>query len=115
MKDTETPFFFGFAHYGEEREVEATEGEQRMFEILKEMFQAKGYKPEQLKLVRKSDNYVAAAIGDYDLARFKATNRVTWIIFPFEIGAVKHRLSSVEEVYDFGDMLDKQIESMDIE
>lgn len=110
MKDSD--FFFGLANYGQEREVDATEGEQRMFEILREMFQSKGYKPEQLKLVRKSDNYVAAAIGDYDLARFKATNRVTWIIFPFEIGAVKHRIESVEEVYEFSDLLDRQIESM---
>lgn len=111
-KSNDFPFYFGFAHYGEEREVDATDGEKRMFEILLEMFEGKGYKPEQLRLVRKSDNYVAAAVGDYDIARFKATSRVTWIIFPYETGAVKHRLESVEDVYSFSDMMDNQIASM---
>ena len=113
MKDFyDMPIFGGFANYGQEREVDATDGEKRMFDILKEMFEGKGHKPEQLKLVRKSDNYVAAAIGEEDLARFKATKRVTWIIFPYEIGAVKHRLESVEDVYNFSEMMDKQIEIM---
>lgn len=102
-----------FAHYGEERDVNATDDEKQIFAIIREMFQGKGYDPEQLDLVRKSDNYVAAAIGDYDLARFKATERVMWVVFPAaEVGAVKHRIGSVTEVYDYSTLLDAQIEAM---
>lgn len=102
-----------FAHYGEERDVNATDEEKQIFAIVREMFQAKGYDPEQLDLVRKSKDYVAAAIGDDDLARFKATDRVTWIVFPWaETGAVKHRMESVTEVYDHAALLDAQIEAM---
>ena len=104
---------FGFAHYGEERDVDATEEEKQVFSILCDMFQSKGYDPEQLDLVRKSDNYVAAAIGDYDLARFKATDRVKWIIFPAaETGAVKHYIESVTEVFTFDKLLNTQIHKM---
>lgn len=102
-----------FAHYGEERDVNATDGEIQMFGIICDMFRQNGYDPEQLDLVRKSNDYVAAAIGDFDVARFKATERAMWIVFPAaENGAVKHRMESVEEVYDFGQLLETQIDKM---
>lgn len=104
---------FTFAHYGEERDVDATADEVQMFGIICDMFKSKGYDPEQLRLVRKSKDYVAAAIGDDDVARFKATERVMWIVFPTaESGAVKHRMESVTEVYDYSTILDAQIEAM---
>jgi len=102
-----------FAHYGEERDVDATDDEKQIFVILCDMFRNKGYDPDQLRFVRKSSNYVAAAIGDFDLARFKATDRAMWIIFPYaEVGAVKHHLSSVSEVYEYDSILDTQISQM---
>lgn len=102
-----------FAHYGEERDVNATDEEKQMFSILQNMLKARGYDPDQLDLVRKSNNCVAAAIGPDDLARFKYTDKVSWVIFPAaEVGAVKHRISSVSDLETFNDLFDAQIENM---
>ena len=60
----------------------------------------------QLRLVRKSDSYVTAAVGEWDLARFKYTDRAKWIMFPtVEAKAQKHYIEDPEEVYDFADLL----------
>lgn len=72
-----------FAHYGEERTVNATDEEEQMFRIVCAMVDGHGWSPDQVRLVRKSDSYVAAAIGDYDIARFKFTDRAKWILFPY--------------------------------
>lgn len=86
-----------FADYGQERERIATETEIQMFDILKEMTGA-----DDLELVRKSDNYVSAVIGDWDLARFKYTNRAKWISFPLtEHGTEKLRIDAPEDIRRF--------------
>ena len=64
-----------FANYGQERDVNATDEELKIFEALKE---ATG---RDLRLVRKSDSYVTAALGEWDLARFKFTQRAKWVSF----------------------------------
>lgn len=45
----------------------------------------------QLLLVRKSDSYVMAAVGEWDLARFKCTERAKWIMFPTVLSKQKHK------------------------
>lgn len=99
------------AHYGEERELEETDDEAQMFNVLCSMFYAKGYDPAQLRLVRKSKDYVSAMLGDFDIARMKYTERAKWIIFPSaEPKAVKHRIESPEEIEQYGDLFEKVIE-----
>ena len=104
---------FNLAHYGEEREVDATDEEKQMFYLLQDMLKARGYDPDQLDLVRKSDNYVAAAIGSSDLARFKFSDRAAWVVFPSaEVGAVKHYIGSVSDLEQFNELFDTQISCM---
>lgn len=65
------------ANYGQEREVDATNGEFEIFDIIQDLSER-----QDLRLVRKSKDYVTAAIGEWDLARFKYTDRAKWIVFP---------------------------------
>ena len=88
------------ANYGQERDRYATEGEIEIFEILKKITKA-----PDLELVRVSDDYVTAKIGDWDLARIKCTNRAKWIIFPImESGSKKNRIQEPEDVNNFSDL-----------
>lgn len=88
-----------FANYGQERDLEATAEEMEVFEILQEMVA-----PHELRFVRKSDNYVSAKLGDWDLARFKYTDRTAWIFFPtLEQQRDKHRLDSPEDIRDLAE------------
>lgn len=104
---------FSFAHYGEERDVDATDEEVQMFSILCQMFEACGYDPSQLSLVRKSDSYVSACVGDWDLARMKYTNRAKWITFPYaEEKAVKHYIDAPDDIRQMDSLLSAQIEQM---
>lgn len=104
---------FSFAHYGEERAVDATDEEAQVFAVLCDMFGSHGYDSSQLRLVRKSSNYVAASIGDFDLARFKYTEKAKWIIFPYaETKAVKHYISVPGEIMDMDDLFSLQVEAL---
>lgn len=90
-----------FAHYGEERERIATEDELEIFEILQELTGS-----PDLRLVRKSDNYVSAVVGEWDLARFKYSPRAKWIMFPImERGNTKNRIEKAEDVRGYSDKI----------
>lgn len=89
-----------FTNYGQERERIATESEIEIFEILCALIGA-----DDLQLVRKSDNYVSAVIGDWDLARFKYTPRAKWVTFPIsEHGTEKLRIDEPADVYNFAEL-----------
>lgn len=90
-----------FTNYGQERERIATESELEIFEILKELANV-----ADLELVRKSDNYVTAVLGEWDLARFKYTQRAKWILFPIlERQKEKHKIADPDDVRQFGDLV----------
>lgn len=94
---------FRIAHYGDEREIDATDEELEIFDTIKGMIV---YPSDQLRLVRKSDNYVTVMFGDWDLARFKYTDRAKWIAFPVvEKGTTKHYIEDPAEASDFADMV----------
>lgn len=100
-KDMARKLGFSVAHYGEERTINATDEETQIFEVLQSMVSD----PERLRLVRRSDNYVTAAIGDWDFARFKFTKRAKWIMFPYaEHKAPKHYIDVPEDVRNFADL-----------
>lgn len=99
-------FGFQFAHYGEERDFEATKEELEMFEILRSII-----KDDDLRLTSKSNNYVSAVIGDFDVARMKFTDRAHWIIIPYaEPKAAKHQISSPSDILQFRNLIDKNQE-----
>ena len=94
-----------FSNYGQERERIATESEIEIFDLIRSMTNR-----DDLELVRKSDNYVSAVLGDWDLARFKYTPRAKWIMFPtVEVKAQKHYIEDPEDVYNFADLLSDSI------
>lgn len=61
------------ANYGQKRDVDATPEEIRIYELINDSVDT------DIELVRRSDSYVTAAVGDWDLARIKFTDRAKWI------------------------------------
>lgn len=94
-----------FANYGQNRDVNATDEEVRIYDQLRTISGA-----ENLELVRRSDSYVTAAIGDTDVARFKYTARAKWIRFPY-VNDNKIPLASVESVADLHDSIIASVET----
>lgn len=99
--------YIKIAHYGEERERIATETEIVIFEKLKAMSGM-----EDLELVRRSDAYVTAAVGFWDVFRFKYTPKAKWVAFPIiEKGTTKHYIESPDDVDSFGELVKSTIEN----
>ena len=97
-----------FANYGQERDVDATDEELKIFEILKDVT------GRDLRLVRKSDSYVTAVLGEWDLARFKFTQRAKWVSFPtVEVGPPKHKITYPEEGASFADLIAESLAVID--
>ena len=97
-----------FANYGQERDVNATDEELKIFEALKEATR------RDLRLVRKSDSYVTAVLGEWDLARFKYTQRAKWVAFPTaEVGPPKHKITHPEEAAGFADLIAESLAVID--
>lgn len=72
-----------FAAHGEQRDLICTEEERMIYDKIEQICSGMQL-PAPLQLVRVSENYVSAKIGDWDLARIKYTNRAKWIIFPIK-------------------------------
>ena len=97
-----------FANYGQERDINATDEELKIFEALKE---ATGH---DLSLIRKSDSYVTAVLGEWDFARFKYTQRAKWVSFPIvQVGPPKHRITHPEEAAGFADLIAESLAVID--
>lgn len=88
---------FKFAHYGELRDLNATDGEMEMFEVVCEILDDEDLDADQLELVRKSDSYLSIVLGPTDVARIKYTDRVKWILFPYGSNE-KIRISEAADV-----------------
>lgn len=97
-----------FSDYGQMRDVNATDEETRIFELLKE---ATG---RDIDLVRRSDSYVTAVLGEWDFARFKYTQRAKWVSFPAaEAGAPKHKITRPDDVVSFADLIAESLSVID--
>lgn len=93
-----------FANYGQTRDVNATPEELQIYELIADSVDA------EVELVRRSDSYVTAAVGDWDLARFKFTNRAKWILFPIvESPKEKRKIESPEDVLKYTEILDESL------
>lgn len=54
------------------------------------------------ELVRTTPAYLTARAGDYDLIRFKYTDRAKWVNIPLlDLGKVKRRFESLEDLSQF--------------
>ena len=94
-----------FANYGQEREVNATDGEKKIFRLIMEILADEGIDTSKFGLVRKSDNYVTAALllddpGQLDLARIKFTDRAKWIWTSYD---GKEKIQEPEDVREYAD------------
>ena len=93
-----------FANYGQTRDVNVTPEELRIYELIADSVDA------EVELVRRSDSYVTAAVGDWDLARFKFTNRAKWILFPIvERPKEKHKIESPVDVLKYTEILNESL------
>ena len=94
-----------FGDYGQSRELDATPGELKVFETIRNILSDDGADVSHLFLIRKSSNYVSAVLsfgdkGPYDLARIKYTDRAKWIWTSYN-GKVK--LRTLEDVTDLSE------------
>lgn len=93
-----------FANYGQNRTVDATPEELRIYELITGLVDA------EVELVRRSDSYVTAAVGEWDLARFKFTSRAKWILFPIiESAKEKHKIGRPEDVVGFAELMNESL------
>lgn len=94
-----------FSNYGQKREINATDGELQIIDVLKDKTRLSG-----LRMVRMSDSYVTAKLGEWDFARFKYTDRAKWIMFPcVEKGSTKHRIQSPSDAAGFVEQMDASL------
>ena len=94
---------FEFSHYGEERPLNMTDGEQVIAEYIKALC--------PVEIVRKSDDYITAVGANHDVVRFKYTDRAKWLLFPYiENKPVKHRFESLEDLIQFDEQIKKSYE-----
>ena len=93
-----------FAHYGEERELNATPEELQIAEFVSGLF-------EGAELVRVSPSYIPVKKGDWDVIRIKYSDRARWVKIPIvDPGSTKRRLESVGDVEQFKDDILKALE-----
>jgi len=73
------------ANYGQARDLDCTEKEREVYDIIRSVCDDDNLDSKNIKLMRKSDSYVSAVMpssqgyGDMDLARIKYTDRAKWI------------------------------------
>lgn len=103
QEEDEDEASFGFSNYGQERELNATAEEVRIQHIICQCTNA-----EDLEFVRRSDNYITAAIGPTDVARFKFTKRAKWIQLPYVLDD-KVKLEKPDDVFYLKDDLSKAV------
>jgi len=98
-----TVYKFEFAHYGDERPLNMTDGETVIAEYIKSLC--------PVEIVRKSDDYITAVGLNTDVVRFKYTERAKWLLFPYiENKPVKHRFDSLEDLGQFDEQIKKSYE-----
>ena len=95
------------SNYGQERELNCTEQEIEIFDIIRSVCDDDNLESDYLKLIRRSDNYVSVVLpsskgyGDMDLARIKYTSRAKWIRLAPEFEKIK--LNTTEDVATLAD------------
>lgn len=77
---------FDIAHHGEEREFDLTEEETHLSDLVLEVIDSSDEILDPVEVVCKSSSYttilVRGDICDFDLMRFKFTDRTAWVSVP---------------------------------
>lgn len=103
-----------FANYGQERELGSEPEEREIFNILCSLFADLGRDPKEVKLVRVSDDYVTAKLGESDIARFHWGPRSKWIKFPiYDRPKDRRKITSPEDVRQYSDVFKDAVESIE--
>lgn len=87
-----------FAHYGEERELNATQDQLTIAEHIQSLCPTS-------RLVRVSDDYLTIKCVDTDICRFKYTDRAKWMMFPYLKDKTKRRFSTLDELPSFDEAI----------
>lgn len=97
-----------FANFGQERDLICTEEERQIYDGVCRILD-----DDKPRLVRTSDNYVSIKYGDYDLMRFKYTNRARWFNFPMlEKGDMKHYIDDVDDLDEYAVVLKDSVDEI---
>lgn len=93
-----------FAHYGEERELNATPEELMIAEYVAGLF-------DGAEIVRVSSSYITVKKGDWDVIRIKYSDRARWVKIPLiDPGSTKRSLQSADDVKGFKEDILKALE-----
>lgn len=105
-KNGETIAQFSTAHYGEERELNATDGEMEIAEHILQMFFESGINTDEFRLIRVSDSYLTLKYNCNDIARFKWSDRAKWIQLPYAADdSGKRYIESINEISEMRTLL----------
>lgn len=97
-KDGNVLYSLNFAHYGESREINATEGEQAIADHILSLCPTS-------KVVRLSNDYITIKCIDTDICRFKFTDKARWLVFPYLKDKGKRRFDDLDELTSFDDAI----------
>lgn len=86
------------------KELKATEEDLLIFEHIHALC-------PDVELVRRADAYLTAALGLFDVVRFKYTDRAKWLnISMIDTGKVKRRFEEIDDLKQFDDDIIKSYE-----
>lgn len=64
-----------------------------------------------VELIRRTDAYLTAALGAFDVVRFKYTDRAKWLnVSMIDAGKVKRRFDEIDDLKQFDDDIIKSYE-----
>lgn len=101
-----------FANYGQAKDENPTLHEAELFELIRQAIKDNNRDPDALQIVRKSSGYLTAAIDDFDVCRFKFTDRARWIQFPYNRDNKEKRY--IEDVALMPDDIEALLKSYDL-
>lgn len=88
----------------EKYDVDATENDLKIFEHIKNLCPT-------VRLTRKTPAYLTVCEGEFDVVRFKYTDRAKWLnISLLDTGNVKRRFESLEDLAQFDEDIIKSYE-----
>lgn len=88
----------------EQHELNATDNDLIIFEHIKALCPT-------VQLTRKTEAYLTVIEGEFDVVRFKYTDRAKWLnICGLDLGKVKRRFESLEDLAQFDEDIIKSYE-----
>lgn len=86
------------AHYGEERELNASQDQLTIADHIMALCPVS-------RLVKVSDDYLSIKCVETDICRFKYTDRAKWMMFPYLKDRTKRRFNDLDELSGFDEAI----------